>query len=393
MKRFILVGPALGTAAIATVFACSHRTIEFERPSDDAPAAPSLSSGDASTADDESALISYCPSLKCTNNTTTCPGSQFPCDVDLMTDVQNCGACGVSCNYGAQFGPSLCSNGHCVLTCQLGRADCNGDVEDGCEVTLGTDENCSTCGDACTDPGKPCVQLNYAAAEYQCGCPADTTPCSSDSTCRDLRSDDKNCSACGHACDPDGPAGAPPIRNGYYGCRSGQCGQAKCNDNYADCDKDPETGCETPTNTVQNCGGCGIACDPGQVCGQEDSGGGAWSCLCPSGKTLCGTKCVDPLSDQENCGGCGVDCRGGQSDNPFAGWHGLGMCLYGSCVVECQHGWVDCNHDPSDNCETNVQSDPNNCGGCGVHCLKDQACIGGRCAVEPCPDSGTTGPQ
>lgn len=377
MKRFIL-GPALATASIATVIACSHRTIEFERPSDDASAPPSFSSGDASTDDAENALISYCPSLKCTNDTTTCPGSLFPCDVDLMTDPQNCGACGWSCN-----GVSPCFNGKCSFTCPLGKLDCNGEIEDGCEVTFGTNDNCNACGDACTDPAKPCMKAAGGNGKFQCGCPAGQVLCG-DGSCHAIDSDDKNCSACGQACDPNGPAGSPSISNGYYGCLSAECDQAKCNNGYSDCDDDPSTGCETQTNTAQNCGGCGITCDPGQICA-KDPDSNQLKCRCSPGQTLCGDNCVDLVSDISNCGGCGISC--------VSTWvHGMGVCLYGSCALECTHGYDDCNHDPSDDCETNVRSDPNNCGGCGIHCSKDQACIGGRCAVEPCPDAGT-GPQ
>ncbi|WP_146648912.1 hypothetical protein [Labilithrix luteola] len=306
-----------------------------------------------------------------------------------MIDVNNCGACGVSCNTGnGTIGTPQCSNGKCVFTCQGKQLDCNANIEDGCEVTLGTKDNCSACGDVCTDPAKPCLPAADGSPSFQCGCPAGKTLCNR--YCYDLSADDANCSSCGHACDPTG-GGAPSIPNAYYGCGAGQCGHVKCKPDYTDCNNDLADGCETRTTTMQNCGGCGIACEPGQVCAQFEQ---QWKCLCPPGQTFCDGACVDLLSDKANCGACGVSCRIGVDQNRLSETsNGIGVCLYGSCAFVCADGHGDCNNDPSDNCETNLRSDPSNCGGCGVQCAKDQACIGGRCAVEPCPPQTGTGPQ
>lgn len=375
MKKFI-VGSALGTTAIATLFACSHRTIEFERPSEDASAPSGFTSADSEPGDAQATLISYCPSTKCTNNTATCPTSRFPCDVDLMNDAKNCGACGVDC------GGRPCVSGTCVLTCPEVEADCNGSVEDGCETPLRTNNDCSVCGDVCADPAKPCVE--YPSDNFRCGCPDDMTYCGG--RCVSLSSDDNNCSVCGQACDPTagGQASKP---NMYYGCGQSVCGKLKCSSGFDNCNGDLEDGCETSTQTAENCGSCGVACEPGQVCGQLGVQGVA--CLCPSGTTLCGSECVDLLIDPRNCGGCGINCVGATGNAQGSG-HGIGTCLAGACIFECAHGWAECNGDPTDNCETKVASDPTNCGGCGIHCAKDQPCIGGQCAVEPCPDAGVS---
>lgn len=373
MKRFIL-SSALGAAAMITIFACSHRTIEFERSLDDGSAPPSFAEADAAV-DGATLLISYCPATRCTGNTTTCPTSRFRCDVDLRNDKQNCGACGVRC-----AGLSVCANGACAIdSCSEKYRDCNGSIEDGCETTIGTNDNCSDCGDVCLDPTRPCVSLG--SDTYQCGCPSGQTLCTG-RVCSDLSANDKNCGACGQACDPSG-GGAPSYPNVYYGCVAGQCGKAKCVQGYADCNDDLADGCETKMGTAENCGGCGIACEPGQVCGTEK---GESVCQCAADLKLCGSHCRDLQSDPWNCGACGVVCM-----ESYAGSaREIGQCIYGSCVYECAVGWGDCNGDPSDSCETNLRSDPTNCGGCGVHCAEDQPCIGGRCAVEPCPDAGTS---
>jgi hypothetical protein len=50
-------------------------------------------------------------------------------------------------------------------------------------------------------------------------------------------------------------------------------------------------------------------------------------------------------------------------------------------VLACSDGWGDCNGDPADGCETNLQSDPNNCLSCGRSC----AVAGGvgECSLDP----------
>lgn len=73
--------------------------------------------------------------------------------VDLSTDVKNCGACKRVCAGGAHSVPS-CAAGTCVLACDAGFADCNGQPADGCEVELAKDvKSCGACGRACTACG------------------------------------------------------------------------------------------------------------------------------------------------------------------------------------------------------------------------------------------------
>ncbi|MCC6995542.1 MAG: hypothetical protein IT370_13110 [Deltaproteobacteria bacterium] len=53
-----------------------------------------------------------------------------------------------------------------------------------------------------------------------------------------------------------------------------------------------------------SCGGCGIACSPGDPCRRG-------VCGCDAGRTGCQEQCVDLGSDAQNCGGCGVRCPAG----------------------------------------------------------------------------------
>lgn len=72
---------------------------------------------------------------------------------------------------------------------------------------------------------------------------------------------------------------------------------------------------------------------------------------------------------------------------------GSQICLYGECKQICNADRADCNGSSVDGCETSINSDPKNCGGCGVTCdlASGQACVLGHCVVEPCEtDAGVT---
>ena len=83
---------------------------------------------------------------------TSCYGS---C-IDIETDVNNCGGCGLSCSPPAGAS-STCADRKCGITCNANRGDCNGDTKDGCESDLQTDNaNCGSCNVACQN-GAKCV--------------------------------------------------------------------------------------------------------------------------------------------------------------------------------------------------------------------------------------------
>lgn len=82
------------------------------------------------------------------------------CEVDILHDLTNCGACGNSCSF--PHAAAACADGKCVMgACETGWGDCNGNPADGCETSLvGNPENCSFCGHDCGDgscPGEVCL--------------------------------------------------------------------------------------------------------------------------------------------------------------------------------------------------------------------------------------------
>ncbi len=348
-------------------------------------APPTFASPDADAPEAASGLTQYCPSDECPTGYTTCPLSSFRCEVNFLTDRNNCGACGVVCpaldyERGALF---ECVDGACAMQCVQNFADCDGLLDNGCEVRIDTNDDCGVCGNKCA-PDQPC---NQGINGLECGCPDGKIYCG-EAGCVDSDWDDAHCGVCGNACDP----GAIE-NNTYKGCVKGECGRTKCAGLWGNCDNDPSNGCEAPLDTDDNCSACGAACGDAQKC--------RWffqfpvppflACACPEGRSFCEIGLIDyddrgPLpvgnchdfsSDEGACGGCGVTCRSLRHN-----------CEFGVCRLNCLDGTADCNGSEIDGCEVNTNADPSNCGGCGIECdgVAGQACVGGRCVVKPCDD-------
>jgi hypothetical protein len=164
---------------------------------------------------------------------------------------------------GAQYGCSagVCGKLHCVYG-----ADCNKDLatgcgSDGCESQLSEVKNCGGCGIVC-GPGTECRDAGGSLACLPicvgpaCRCKPGESLCSSNGSCADLLNDKNNCGTCLDAC-PN------PKANEIASCDKGVC-ITTCMQGFADCNGNPIDGCEIDlARDPTSCGVCGVRCDTG----------------------------------------------------------------------------------------------------------------------------------
>jgi hypothetical protein len=283
-----------------------------------------------------------------------------------------------------------------------GTDDCNGRADDGCETNLNTDlAHCGVCGDVC-DPdhataakcqGGECLidfdEGGCAGAWLDCngmpddGCEINTTE------------DVDNCGDCGAACSDS---------HGTPSCDTGTC-VSNCDPGYADCDDDVwSNGCEANTLTsVTTCGGCDAenVCDEGSPTQSPFCDDGTCDLAdCPSGFGDCDgdTVCSDDLTTQTNCGSCGNPCGVTNATTSCEDQGSFYDCEITGCVDSGGAEYEDCDGTYDNGCETNVLSNPNDCGGCapgpGTNCtaLKNNSslhinsinCSSGDCVITGC---------
>ncbi len=138
---------------------------------------------------------------------------------------------------------------------------------------------------------------------------------------------------------------SPPESDAGPSCGAGS---AYCGDTCTALDRDP-----------QNCGACGKACKPDEVCSK-----GSCKYACGTGTSLCNAVCVDQESDPQNCGLCGHTCNPGE------------VCSAGKCGPSCGGGTTDCN-----GACVSTDVDRANCGACGTVCGDGEECVSGKCQL------------
>jgi hypothetical protein len=161
-------------------------------------------------------------------------------------------------------------------------------------------------------------------------------------------------------------------------------GAPVCDPGKADCNTDGSDGCETDITTVNDCGTCGKHCNATHA--TPGCTGGKCTIKCFPGFDDCDgdatTGCeAETGTDVFNCGTCGLKC----GDN-----HASPKCVAAKCTLTCSAGWGDCNMDPADGCETDLNT-TEHCGKCDKSCGSDHAtasCNAGACKVTCAPGFG-----
>lgn len=196
----------------------------------------------------------------------------------------------------------------------------------------------------------------------------------------------KDCSPCriGEDCKVD-----PDCSNDS--CVMGVCQNPKCNDNE-------QNGSGSAPETDIDCGGSECpACGTDQKCLVASD---CESNVCPPGtpRRCAEATCFDGAKNgdetDKDCGGsCEKKCDPGKSCDTFEDClqppeadPSSSICQSKICVLSCAAGLDNCNQDPKDGCETNINTDIAHCGSCQSACdlsnVTDNKCDGGTCAID-----------
>ena len=155
------------------------------------------------------------------------------CEINLLTDRFHCGKCGAACAQGQVCVNAVCDCPVCTFpnakaicvakqcaidSCLAGFANCDGNNVNGCEIpTAANDKNCGGCGVVCPQ--------GLVCRNGGCTCPQCNIP------------------------------------NAVTACVNNQCVLQSCLPGFGDCDRDPINGCEVDLRSdTRNCGACGAAC-------------------------------------------------------------------------------------------------------------------------------------
>jgi hypothetical protein len=225
------------------------------------------------------------------------------------------------------------------------------------------------------DIGQPLVTLTVSGSGIGCDdnwLDCDNDPATGAAGCEtDTSSDVDNCGACDNAC---------TNQHGITDCLAGAC-SPYCDNDFDDCDDDPDNGCETSLTTVTDCGGCDTPCEldnaietcENQVCAIADCLDGYQDCD-HSPDNGCE---IHTDQDEDHCGDCHTQCISHNGANP---------CDAGVCSPVCNQHYDSCDDDPVNGCETSLLT-TSNCGGCGEICSLVHAyesCSTGICRLTSC---------
>ncbi|MBL8601309.1 MAG: hypothetical protein JNK72_05245 [Myxococcales bacterium] len=322
---------------------------------------------------------------------------------DITVDVPV--LCRASADCAGQPTGAVCdtATGRCVACLATEDACPDGQHCDGtaqrCVAGCRNDQGCAN-GDAGAPDGGAGGALRCDTRSHQCvacvtdeHCPAGTLcvgntcvmgctparPCAAgntccDGACVDTLSNIANCGACSNRC---------AVTNGAPSCMNGICAVGTCNAPFADCDNAALNGCETNTlNSAAHCGACGMAC-PARPNAAASCNGGTCAYACTPGFADCdgnpANGCeIDLQSDPQRCGACNTVC------NPP---NGTPRCAAGQCAVgRCVDGFGDCDGNATNGCETDLRASTTHCGQCGTACAARAnafpGCLSGRCVTS-----------
>ncbi|HEX6837869.1 MAG TPA: hypothetical protein VF334_14925, partial [Polyangia bacterium] len=216
---------------------------------------------------------------------------------------------------------------------------------------------------ACTVTPNSCPKGSYCDGT-QC-----EPGCATDNDCTSVSDDGGTgifrCNPTTHAC---GPCCEP-----IHGTCAANC-TITCDTGYGDCNGTPADGCETNTNTsLTNCGACDRACSNTNVATMTCAGGlctstcqsGSGNCVRPAAPTADDGCETNTNTNVDNCGACNRACSGTHVATR--------SCNAGLCNSTCSSAAFGNCAQPAaptadDGCETDVTSNVLHCGSCTTTC-------------------------
>lgn len=305
----------------------------------------------------------------------SCSGVCEPGDRDCQGDVpRQCNAQGQWVDEPAC--PFLCSAGNCTGVCEPNDRDCSGLVP----------RECNTQGQWVAETACPYVCSGEGVCSGSCSPGAKS--CSGDVP--------RTCNSAGiWTNEPECP----------FVCSAGACigvcepGDRDCSGlTPRQCNAQGQWVSETPCPFV--CGGEGVcsgSCSPGagsctgdvpRTCnsaGQWVSGTecpfvcSAGSCIgvCEPGDTKCSGSQIQT---------CGSNGQWGSASSCPAVAGATSFCSASACTFDCNLDFDDCDGNPANGCEVNLNTNANHCGQCG------HSCCGGACGSGTCQEADLGSP-
>ena len=361
--------------------------------------------------EDDEAVSNNSPS---NNNPARCLSSQVVCNgdcVDLASDPDNCGVCGLACDS-----TTVCSRGSCKTACDAAWGLELSSCGRSCVDLKANHDHCGTCGNNCGEG---------ICSHGQCAVSCDLGADVCGGACFDLNTSAMHCGSCETSC--TGSSGGGGNSSSVSVCVQRSCVNVPVPSNPGSCTSDGGT-----LALTQVCKGMVGSDYPASACCETEEDAGcsyadkvlAWVCTCGNGlcftgsanggcversdwsKDVCGTGNTDVPCDgatETFCGGecCDISTHECNEDvcveknEPFCQTEGE-ECGSGKvcdasheCVDGCYIGgahYAHGAHNPSNNCQLCTESKTNEWSGQnpGFECGSGKVCTASHQCVNGC---------